>query len=254
MTTLALVRSVPSAFARALSAVVPDPPIDVALARAQHAAYVDALARAGASIERLPALDDSPDSVFVEDSAVVVGAVALITRPGAPSRRDETESVAAAIGRHLDVVRMEAPATLDGGDCMRVGDTLYVGRSARTNAEGVAALRRLSVRVVDVPMPATVLHLKCVCSPLGGDRVLLAEGSIDSAVFSGADVVFVPATETYAANAVAIGRSVLVAAGHPRTADALSQQGFEVLPVATSEARKADGSLTCQSILLERTG
>lgn len=253
MTTLAFVRSVPTAFDRAISAVVPDPPIDVALARAQHRDYVDALARAGASIERLPQLDDSPDSVFVEDAAVVVGRVALVTRPGAPSRRDETASVAEALGRHLDVVRMDAPATLDGGDCMRVGDTIYVGRSARTNAEGVALLRRLA-RVVEVAMPAMVLHLKCVCSPLGDGRVLLAEGAIDPAVFQGAGVVLVPAREAYAANAVAIGRSVVVAAGHPRTAAALTRCGFDVLPVETSEARKADGSLTCQSILVERGG
>ncbi|MFO0614188.1 MAG: N(G),N(G)-dimethylarginine dimethylaminohydrolase [Polyangiaceae bacterium] len=245
----ALVRPVSASFARALSAVVPDPPIDVGLARTQHAAYVSALSRAGARIETLPALDESPDAVFVEDTAVVVGGVAIVTRPGAPSRRDETESVAEALARDHDVARMHAPAALDGGDCMRVGDTLYVGRSARTNADGVAFLRRLPVRVVPVDLPDHVLHLKCVCSPLGGDRVLLAEGSLDGAVFGGKELVFVPRSEAYAANAVAVGRTVLVAAGYPRTAERLDRLGFDVVPIESSEARKADGSLTCQSIL-----
>jgi len=253
----ALVRLVPTSFPRALSASVPASPIDVALARAQHATYVAALERAGASVLVLDALDESPDSVFVEDTAVVVDGAAVITRPGAPSRRDETETIADALARasagaELALARMTAPATLDGGDCMRVGDTLYVGRSARTNAEGVAFLRAsLPIRVVEIELPPGVLHLKCVCSPLGGDRVLLAEGSIEPSVFVGRDFVMVPRSETYSANAVAVGRAVLVAGGHPRTAALLERAGFDVMEVPTSEARKADGSLTCQSILFD---
>lgn len=259
----AIVRHIPSSFARALSGSAPAQPVDVARARAQHAVYVAALDRAGVSVRVLDALDDSPDSVFVEDTAVVVDDVIVVTRPGAPSRRGEVDSIAAALaspelrsnggaGRPRELVRMTEPATLDGGDCMRVGATLYVGRSARTNAEGVAFLRSaLPIRVVDVALPPGVLHLKCVCSPLGGERLLLAEGSIDPSVFAGCDVIVVPHRETYAANAVAVGRSVLVAAGHPRTSELLARAGFDLLEVPTSEARKADGSLTCQSILLD---
>lgn len=255
MSVRAIVRHVPSSFSRALSAAVPAEPIDVARARAQHAVYVAALDRAGVSVRVLDALDACPDSVFVEDTAVVVDGVAVVTRPGAPSRRDEVDSVAAALarpdaGRPLDLVRMSAPATLDGGDCMRVGGALYVGRSTRTNAEGVAFLRAsLPIRVVEVELPANVLHLKCVCSPLGGDRVLLADATIDPRTFVGCDVLTVPRSEAYAANAVAVGQSVLVASGHPRTAELLGRAGFDVMEVPTSEARKADGSLTCQSIL-----
>jgi dimethylargininase len=244
----ALTRSIPASFAQALSAVPPDPPIDVALARAQHAAYGAALEACGVVVDALAGDEDCPDSCFVEDTAVVVAARALITRPGAPSRRAETAAVAAALARWLELVVMPEPATLDGGDCLRIGDTLYVGRSARSNAQGIAQLAVLGLRVVDVALPPGVLHLKCVCSPLGGDRLLLAEGSIPAATFDAA-VVWVPAAETYAANAVAIGDQVIVAEGYPRTHEALAAAGFTVHPVPVSEVRKADGSLTCQSIL-----
>lgn len=247
----AITRSIPASFAQALSAIPPDPPIDVALARAQHAAYCAALAACGVAIEALPGDEACPDGCFVEDTAVVVGDRALITRPGAPSRRAETAAVAAALARWLDLVEMTEPATLDGGDCLRLGDTLYVGRSARSNAAGIAALGVLGLRVVAVELPPGVLHLKCVCSPLGDDRVLLAEQSVAAATFDAA-IVWVPAAETYAANAVAVGAHVIAAAGYPRTHEALAAAGFTVHPVPVSEVRKADGSLTCQSIVVRR--
>jgi dimethylargininase len=181
----------------------------------------------------------------------VVGDRALITRPGAPSRRAETAAVAAVLGRWLELEHMTAPATLDGGDCLQLGDVIYVGRSARSNADGIAQLARLGLRVVTVEMPRDVLHLKCVCTPLGPDRLLLAEHSIPAATFD-ASIVWVPADETYAANAVALGAHVLVAEGYPRTRDALDAAGFTVHTVPISEVRKADGSLTCQSIVFGR--
>jgi dimethylargininase len=220
------------------------------------------------AVTELPADERLPDCVFVEDTAVVVGrpgeagALALITRPGAPSRRGETQAVAAALGRHLELAAIEAPATLDGGDCLRLGATLYIGRSARTNAAGIAraeaVLAPRGLRVVAVELPPGILHLKCVCSPLGEARVLLAEGTLPAALFAGAEIVWVPAEERYAANAVALGGSgapsthathVIAAAEYPRTLEALAAAGLRVHPVPTSEVRKADGSLTCQSIL-----
>lgn len=244
----ALTRSIPSSFSQALCAVAPEQPIDVARARAQHAAYCAALAAAGVAVETLAEDEACPDCCFVEDTAVIVGDRALVTRPGAPSRRAETPAVAAALGRWLEVVAMTEPATLDGGDCLRVGETVYVGRSARTNALGIAQLSALGLRVVPVELPRGVLHLKCVCSPLGDGRILLAEQSIPAAVFD-AGVVWVPAAETYAANAVAVGREVIVAEGHPQTMEALAAAGFTVHAVPASEVRKADGSLTCQSLV-----
>ncbi len=247
----AIVRSIPASFVDAL-AMAPQA-IDVALARVQHAAYVAALEAAGATVRAIAAREDCPDCCFVEDTAVVVGRRALIANPGAPSRRAEVDAVAAMLAScGLEVARMVAPATLDGGDCMRVGDMIYVGRSARTNAAGIARLAEVfaGIRVVAVELPAGILHLKCVVTPLGGDRVLLARDSLAAATFA-ASIVWVPADERYAANAVAIGTHAIVAAEYPGTHQALAAAGFTLHPVPTSEVRKADGSLTCQSILLD---
>ena len=246
----ALLRSIPGSFANALSAVPPDPPIDPALGRLQHAAYRAALEASGAQVEVLAADEACPDCCFIEDAAVVFNGVALIARSGAPSRRPEAVAVAAALGRTHELIRMKEPATLDGGDCMRVGRNLYVGRSARTNAEGIAQLARAfpALRVVPVELPANVLHLKCVCSPLGDDRIALCEQSIPAKTFE-ASALWIPADELYASNLVAVGRHAVVAEGYPRTLELLGREGFTVHPVPVSEVRKADGSLTCQSIL-----
>ncbi len=247
----AILRSIPASFANALAAVRPEPPIDPVLARKQHAAYQAALEACGVRVEVIAADEACPDCCFVEDAAVVVDGVALVARSGAPSRRAEAPAVALVLGRDHELVQMTAPATLDGGDCMRVGDTIYVGRSARTNADGIACLARAfpRIRVVTVELPAGVLHLKCVCSPLGGDRIALAEASIPAATFD-ASIVWVPDAERYASNVVATGSHAVIAEGHPRTHEALERAGFTVHPVPVSEVRKADGSLTCQSILV----
>jgi dimethylargininase len=246
----AIVREIPESFTRAL-AMTPAA-IDVALARVQHAAYREALVACGADVEVVAADEEYPDCCFVEDTAVIAHGRALITRPGAPSRRGETRAIAEVLRRYVDVVEMGEPATLDGGDCMRVGDTIYVGRSARTNADGIARLREVFGNVVPIDMPPNVLHLKCVCSPLDDETILLAGDSIAASTFA-ARVIRVPASETYAANAVAIGKHVIVADGFPRMHEAIARAGFTPHPVPTSEVRKADGSLTCQSLIVSRS-
>jgi dimethylargininase len=249
----ALVREVAPTFANALCAAPPDPPIDLAVARRQHAAYADALRACGLAVTSLRNADD-PDGCFIEDTAVVARGVALITRPGAESRRRETVHTAIALRADVELFEMDAPATLDGGDCLRVGSTIFVGRSARTNDAGIARLAAVfephGFRVVAVAMPAQVLHLKCVCAPLGDDRITLADGSIPPDAFAGVSRVRIPEDESYAANCLAVGGKVLCAQGYPRTRDALAAAGFEPLALATSEFRKADGALTCLSILV----
>jgi dimethylargininase len=137
---------------------------------------------------------------------------------------------------------------------MRVGSTLYVGRSARTNAAGIEQVAGLAgprgLEVVAVELPPGVLHLKCVCAPLGGDRITLADDSIPRDVFRGLDIVAIPAEERYAANVLAYGGAALVAEGFPRTRDALAARGLRVIAVDVSEFRKADGALTCLSVIL----
>src|SRR5688572_17233671 len=217
---IVLTREVPASFASALCAVAPDEAIDVERARRQHAAYCRAIAAARVTVTTLPAADALPDSCFVEDTAVVAGGIALITRPGAPSRHAETVAIAEALAAHCQIEHVFEPATLDGGDCMRVGKTIYVGRSARTNVPGIARLAEVfeprGFTVVAIDMPPGVLHLKCVCAPVGDDRITLADATIPRDLFR-AHVIPVPADESYAANLLAIGDRVIMSDGFPRT-------------------------------------
>lgn len=247
----ALVRPPSPAFAEALGQVEANAPIDLALALRQHADYAAALARLGCELVALAPDDTLPDACFVEDTAIVLGECALVTRPGAPSRRPEVTAVAAALARHgLTLTAMEAPATLDGGDVLVLGKTVWVGLSNRTNREGFEGLsafakrRGYDTKMANVP-PGT-LHLKCHASPLDRETLLCVPGLLGEAR---ARRVEVPVHEAYAANAVAIGRSVLCAAGFPGTHERLAAAGFEPVPLHNSEFAKADGSLTCLSVL-----
>lgn len=250
----AIVRDVPASLGRALRRTEPSSPIDVARAARQHEAYVEALMRAGADVIALEADEALPDCCFVEDCAVRAGGTTLVTRPGAPERRAEVDAIAAVAGRHGPVVTMQEPATLDGGDCLRVGRSIYVGLSQRTSAEGAGVLAAvfgpLGYEVVTVEV-GDALHLKSVCSALGDERVLLAEGTIPAAAFSGHPVVLVPRAEELGANVVIVGRRALVQARHPAALHAVSAAGFDAIEVDTSELYKADGALTCLSILID---
>ena len=253
MSPIALVRDVPATFDRALSARPPDPPIDVARARAQHAAYTEGLRWLGYQVEVVAADDAHPDCVFIEDAAVAAAGIALVTRSGAPSRQGEAEAVAAALAPHARVIRMEAPATLDGGDVLLLGRTFYAGRSPRTSDAGIGALAAAFLPAGFGVVPVAVgevLHLKCACSPLSAERLLLDPALLAASSFA-AEPVLVPAGEGYAANCVARDGRVLVSAGHPGTRHALEAAGFAVRELETSEFRKADGSLTCLSIRLD---
>lgn len=251
--TRAITRRISNNFHNAITKVALPEPIHVERARAQHAAYVAALEEMGCKVLVLPGLDAFPDCCFVEDCAVVVGGRALATRPGAPSRRGEVATIADALRAWVEVSQVESPATLDGGDCMQVGGTMFVGRSDRTNAGGVAALRAFcagaGMPVVEVEV-GEWLHLKCVCSPLDGKRMLLAAGTIPAHVFAGMDVLLVPHEEAVAANVVCVGDRVVMPAGFPRTQALLEAAGFSTRALEVSETAKADGALTCMSILL----
>jgi len=249
----AITRSISDRFQEAVTLAPALEPINVSLARKQHSAYVAALRFLGLTVTELPPLAEHPDCCFVEDCAIYAEGVALITQLGAPSRQGEESTVADALAPFARIERMTAPATLDGGDCMRVGKRWYVGQSARTNAAGIAKVRAvfepLGFEIDEVPLN-NVLHLKCVCSPLGDNCILLAHGSLPRHTFRGVEVVEIPEDETYAANCVRVHDTVLVSRGFPNAATALKAAGFTVLPLEMSEIKKADGSLTCLSILL----
>lgn len=252
MPIVAFVRAVSASFEKALSELPPDPPINVARAREEHALYIDALRLAGAEVIELPAPDDLPDACFIEDTAVVAGGLALITRPGAPSRRGEPAAVSEALARFLPITTMTEPATLDGGDCMLLGRRLYVGRSARTNAEGAAQARAAfaprGVEVIEVDVRGA-LHLKSMCSPLSDDAVIVLEGAFPRGTF-GAHEIIVPSTEAPASNLLVVGRHALVPLGFPSAARAAAHLGLTPIEVDNRELRKADSALTCLSILI----
>lgn len=250
----AFVRHVPVTLPRALAKEAPPTPIDVDLARRQHAAYVEALRALGLETVELPADERYPDCCFVEDTAVVAGGVALIPNLGAATRRGESPVVAAALARHgLPLESMTPPATLDGGDCLRIGARIWVGLSERTNAAGLARAKAVfeprGLEVRGVPLERG-LHLKSSCSGLDDHTVLVADGALPVDAFRGLTVLTVPPEEALAANVVAVGRSVLLAAGCPRTQAMIEGAGFRAIPVDTGELRKADGALTCLSILV----
>lgn len=228
-------------------------PIDPARAAAQHRAYERRLEAAGCRLVRVPAAPELPDAVFVEDTAVVTEEVALITRPGAPSRRPEVDAVAGVLGRWRTVRRVEPPATLDGGDVLQAGRDVFVGRSGRTNAAGVARLREVleprGYRVREVAF-AGCLHLKTAVTAVAEDTLLANPDWVDPAAFSGFRVLEVAPGEPFAANVLRIGDTVIVAAGHPGTARRIDSIGADVVEVDVSELAKAEAGVTCCSVLL----
>jgi dimethylargininase len=229
--------------------------IDAGVAAAQHRGYCDALRACGARVLTLPRVDELPDSVFVEDTTIALDEIAVLTRPGVESRRGEVKLIAPEVARLRAVVRVEPPATLEGGDVLRLGRTLYVGLSPRTNAEGADALRRLvaphGYEVVTVELRGC-LHLKTGCSGLDEETVLVNPDWVDAAVFRGREVVPVDAAEPWAANVLSVGRSVCVSAAFPRTAEVLAARGHGVRAVEVSEFAKAEGGMTCMSLLFRQ--
>lgn len=225
---------------------------DYERAVAQHAAYVRALETAGLEVTVLPPAEGFPDSVFVEDAALCTPEFALVTRPGAPSRRGEAELVAPVLERFFErVERIVAPGTLDGGDVMMVDRHFYVGLSARTNAEGARQLVALLERhgmggsVVDV---GPLLHLKTGLAYLGDGRLLALAGYAAGPAFQGFEVIEAPREEACAANCIRVNQHVILPAGYPATRSRLAALGLPVIEVDTSEFRKLDGGVSCLSL------
>ena len=229
-------------------------PVDATLAVEQHAAYVAAISDAGWGIREVPRADELPDSAFVEDTVVVCGDVAVLTRPGAVERRAEvkgTEEAVRTLG--LDVERIENPGTLDGGDVLQVGTTLYVGRGGRTNAEGIRQLRRLvaprGCTIVPVPL-YQVLHLKSAVTALPDGTIVAADPSLlDTSPLQ--TVRRVP--EEAGSHVIVLGDgTLLMAASAPRSAELFDDWGFDVIAVDISEFEKMEGCVTCLSVLVQR--
>jgi dimethylargininase len=248
----AITRAVSPALDRCELTYLERVPIDVARAVAQHDRYCQCLRALGLDVVTLPADPDLADSVFVEDPVVAVDEVAVIARMGAESRRREAESLAETIARFRPVEWMTAPATLEGGDVFRAGRTLFAGLSQRTNAEGIAQLAKFlaphgyDVRAVEV---RGCLHLKSGACYLGRNTVLANRDWIDAGALAGFRVLDV--AEPWAADVLAIGETILMPAGFPRTQDLLAREGFTVQTVDVSELQKAEAGVTCMSVILD---
>jgi len=218
---------------------------------AQHAAYAGAVRALGLEVEVLDALAGFPDAYFVEDVAVVVPELAVIARPGAASRRGEAGAIVPVLARHRALARLEPPATLEGGDVLVAGRTVFIGLSARTNEEGARQLARLlephGYRSRTVPV-TTALHLKSSLCWLGGETLLVSERLADQPELREFRRIIVDAADEPACNTLLLNGTLLAPAGFPRTRRQLDETGLPVIELDVSEARKMDGGLTCMSL------
>jgi dimethylargininase len=228
-------------------------PIDLDLAREQHRHYERALEEAGCMVRRVDADPEWPDAVFIEDTAVVLDEVAIIARPGAVSRREETAGVERALAAHRTVKRIEAPGTLDGGDVLCVGRRILVGCSSRTNAAAIEQLGRLGrshgYDVRQVPVTGC-LHLKSAVTAVSDDTLLVNRRCVADAALSDFELIDVDPAEPLGANVLRIGDRLIYGAGFPGTRERLHGRGYEVIPVELSELAKAEGAVTCCSLLV----
>jgi dimethylargininase len=251
---IAVTRDVSAALERCELTHLPRTRIDVTRARSQHDAYERCLVDAGCRVERLATDDTMPDSVFVEDIAVVFDELAVITRPGAESRRAETPAIATMLGRHRSLRCIESPGTVDGGDVLVAGRRVFVGESGRTNAAGLDQLRLILGPFGYAVHGAGVtgcLHLKSAVTDVADGVLLMNRAWTASQAFGDFTIVDVDPAEPFAANALRIGDLVVLPAAFPRTRARLVARGLRVREVEADELAKAEGGVTCCSLVFE---
>lgn len=243
-------RDIPDSFTHAITGSRGRRP-DVALARHQHSDYRGRLADSGLDVISLSAEEAQPDCVFIEDAAVFLRDLLVATRPGAPARLAEVQSVLAAIDGH-PLATIEDPGTLDGGDVMVMGGRVFVGLSERSNSDGIgqlklfAADRGLETVVVEV---SGVLHLKSGVLPIDAETVVVTPGTVDEGRLAGLRVIHEHPAERHGFSALPLPDRVLVTTSAPQTAGLVAEAGFEVDPIGVSEILAADGGLTCMSLI-----
>ena len=229
-------------------------PIDVERARQQHAQYEAALKNLGAAVLSLPEQPDLPDSVFVEDTALVFDEFAVILRPGAESRRPETESIRQVLAPYRELFHIQAPARVDGGDLLRVGKRVYMGLSSRSDTNAAEQLQELlspfgyELNVVPV---TGCLHLKSAVTQVSEGTLLINPAWVDKSQFAHVKFIEIDASEPYAANALLLGGPVIYPASFPRTQKRIEDQGIAVVTVEADELAKAEGAVTCCSLILQ---
>jgi dimethylargininase len=253
MTLHALCRAVSPAIADCELSFIGREPINVAMAHLQHREYVECLKKLGVTVIELPAEPALPDSVFVEDTLLLFDELAVLTRPGAESRRAEVDAIAPAVQAvRTQVERISEPGTIDGGDVLRIGQHVFVGLSQRSNQAAIdqlaGILKPFGYSVTAVPMQEC-LHLKSAVTALSDDSVLINPDWVDAAYFTDYRQIRVAMSEAHAANVVRIGAAILMPSCFPETNARVQAAGFAVSTVDVSELQKAEGAVTCCSVL-----
>ncbi len=229
-------------------------PIDVERARRQHAQYEAALKSLGVAVLSLPEERELPDSVFVEDTALVLDECAILLRPGAESRRPETALIEPVLAPYRPIFQIQAPARVDGGDLLRVGKDVYMGISTRSDTNAAEQLQAIlhsfgyELHLVEV---TGCLHLKSAVTQVTQDTLLVNPEWVDKKAFAGVKFIEIDASEPYAANAVLIGDSIIYPAAFPKTGKRLKAAGIPIVQVDADELAKAEGAVTCCSLLLQ---
>jgi len=249
---IAITREVSRSMRQCELSHIPRQDIDIDLARKQHAQYETALSDIGCKVKRLTEEPLFPDSVFVEDTAIMLNEMAIVARPGAETRRGETRSVSEVLSEYRTIFQIVSPGTLDGGDVLQMGRTLYVGVTDRSNESGIKQLIDLvsayeyEVKKVQVD---GCLHLKSAATPLGEDKLLVNRSWVDVKSFEGKSLIDIDPGEPYAANALFIDGEIVYPEGFPETRRCLEDAGFFVRTVDVSELQKAEGGVTCCSLI-----
>ncbi|HUM26800.1 MAG TPA: arginine deiminase family protein [Anaerolineales bacterium] len=228
-------------------------PIDLNVARAQHQEYVHALAALGCQVIELPEEPDLPDSVFVEDTAFILPEVAVITRPGADSRKPETESIIRALSSYRPLVHVTEPGTVDGGDVLVLGKNIYIGNSTRSNTDAVHQIQQMldhygyTVTAVDMH---DCLHLKTALTKVDDKTLLINPNWVDTSHFKGFDWIEVDSAEPFAANCLPVGDGIIFPTAFPKTSKKLEARGYKIQAVNVAELAKAEGAVTCCSLIV----
>jgi dimethylargininase len=248
----AITRAVSPAIVHCELSFIDRKPIDLARAQEQHRAYEKLLEKLGANVVSLPAERELPDSMFVEDPAIVLDELAVILPLGTETRRREAPSLAQALSKFRKLEYVTLPGTLEGGDVLRIGRKLFVGLTKRSNTEGIRQLAAIlaphNYEVLAVPVTGC-LHLKSAITSLGRNTLLANRPWFDSAAFAGYEWIDVDPAEPHAANALALGDTIIFPASFPRTRARIEARGFHVTPLDISELQKAESGLTCSSLL-----
>jgi len=229
-------------------------PINVETARTQHHEYIQILKELGCAVLELPAQSDLPDSVFVEDTAVILREAALLTRPGADSRKPETESIAQALAPYREIVRIQPPATVDGGDVLVLGKNIFVGMSTRSTTSAIDQMNQLlgkyGYKTQGVELH-DCLHLKSAATRTDDNNTLLINRSwVDIETFDGYELIDIDPSEPFAANCLPINGSIIFPTAFPKTTAKLEARGYQVKPVVVDELAKAEGAVTCCSLIV----